>query len=197
MDAVEFPESLAHNQQIAAELIRRILIILRGHEIRGGDAEEIAQEAFVAMIRALKNNDHWLKNECLQEGSNEAEVLKRTKSGSHVLVRFCLATARNMAIGYFRRLVRQPKPVDPSCNDVEDLKVKNPIDAIVAIEEKERFLRAWDELPPEYREVLALRYYGDLTMAEIGEILPKEEGAVRMQVHRAIRRLKELLEHKK
>ena len=46
-------------------------------------------------------------------------------------------------------------------------------------------------LPPTYGEVVALRYAGDRSFAEIAEILDCDEGAARVRFHRA----KGLLRH--
>lgn len=49
------------------------------------------------------------------------------------------------------------------------------------------------QLPKDYRTVLHLFYYEDLTTAEIAQILQRKENTVRMQLTRARRRLKEIL----
>ena len=41
------------------------------------------------------------------------------------------------------------------------------------------------ELPPAYAEVVALRYAGDRSFAEIATILECDEGAARVRFHRA------------
>ena len=40
-------------------------------------------------------------------------------------------------------------------------------------------------LPPTYSEVVALRYAGDRSFAEIAQILDCDEGAARVRFHRA------------
>jgi RNA polymerase sigma-70 factor (ECF subfamily) len=45
--------------------------------------------------------------------------------------------------------------------------------------------KAISELPPAYAEVVALRYAGDRSFAEIAAILDCDEGAARVRFHRA------------
>src|SRR5262245_41862806 len=53
---------------------------------------------------------------------------------------------------------------------------------------------ALDRLPERDREVLALRYLEQLSTAEAAAVLGASEGAVRVRVLRALRRLRDLLE---
>lgn len=50
------------------------------------------------------------------------------------------------------------------------------------------------ELPDSYKEVLLLRYADGLSNKEIAEALDKSEGAVAVQLHRALEKLRELHE---
>ena len=52
--------------------------------------------------------------------------------------------------------------------------------------EARRALEAVMELPPERRQALVLRLVNELSAREIGEIMGKSEGAVRVLVHRAL-----------
>jgi RNA polymerase sigma factor (sigma-70 family) len=56
---------------------------------------------------------------------------------------------------------------------------------------------AWDavvRLPPRQRAVVALRYWNDLSEAEIVEYLGWPPGTVKSTLHRALKRLKEEIE---
>ena len=53
------------------------------------------------------------------------------------------------------------------------------------------------ELSEEQREVITMRFVEDLTPQEIAEILDKREGTVRIIQHRAITKLKKILDNKK
>ena len=51
--------------------------------------------------------------------------------------------------------------------------------------------RALKVLKDEHREVIILYYIDDLPISEISRILDKNEGAVRVLIHRALNALKE------
>jgi RNA polymerase sigma-70 factor (ECF subfamily) len=55
--------------------------------------------------------------------------------------------------------------------------------------------QAIDQLRPNYREVLLLRYVEQLSMSEIGAVLGISVAAVKMRHVRALERLRELLEN--
>ena len=78
-----------------------------------------------------------------------------------------------------------PDPVDPA-----------PTPALRAISTERRGI-VWGaiaKLPPAQREVVALRYVEDLEIAEIADITGRSKGAVRIILHRARQKLRQLLE---
>ena len=50
-------------------------------------------------------------------------------------------------------------------------------------------------LPKESQEIITLRYFEQLEIEEIAEILEKSEGAVRVQLHRVISALRDIFPH--
>lgn len=50
-----------------------------------------------------------------------------------------------------------------------------------------------DSLPGDYRDVIALRYMGDLKFKQIAQVLGKNEAAVRMTHYRSLKMLRELM----
>jgi RNA polymerase sigma-70 factor (ECF subfamily) len=68
-------------------------------------------------------------------------------------------------------------------------------DGAAAISERDTQLRrALEELPPDYRDVVALHYHQDLDLQEIAHRLSTTESAVRSRLHRARSRLRAILE---
>ena len=59
--------------------------------------------------------------------------------------------------------------------------------------EHQAVVKALQQLPPRQREVLVLRYYGDLSEAEIAEATGLAVGTSKAQLHRARRLLREAL----
>ncbi|MEI2665728.1 sigma-70 family RNA polymerase sigma factor [Rossellomorea sp. LJF3] len=58
------------------------------------------------------------------------------------------------------------------------------------IEEKLDLAGAIEELDVPYKTVIILRYYQDLTVKQIADILDCPEGTIKTRLHRAIRQLK-------
>jgi RNA polymerase sigma-70 factor (ECF subfamily) len=73
--------------------------------------------------------------------------------------------------------------------------VEERADASAAQSERDaRVRQALDELPQDYRDVVALHYHQDLGLQEIASRLSTTESAVRSRLHRARSRLRAILE---
>lgn len=60
--------------------------------------------------------------------------------------------------------------------------------------EAEKIIQVLQKLKQEYREVVALRYVDEMEISEIAEITGKGHIAVRVTLHRGLKKLKEILE---
>ena len=69
-----------------------------------------------------------------------------------------------------------------------------PAAAAVTRLEARRALEAVSELSPERRQAVVLRFVNELSAREIGEIMGKSEGAVRVLIHRALTSERQRLE---
>jgi RNA polymerase sigma-70 factor (ECF subfamily) len=79
----------------------------------------------------------------------------------------------------------------PAANDGQ---LEERADATAAASERDARVRAaLDELPAEYRDVVALHYNQDLGLQEIADRLATTESAVRSRLHRARSRLRTIL----
>ncbi len=67
-------------------------------------------------------------------------------------------------------------------------------EGVIAGERRDEVRRAFDRLDPADRELLELRVQGGLSSEEVGELLGKKPGAVRMAQTRALGRLRSILE---
>ncbi len=61
-------------------------------------------------------------------------------------------------------------------------------------EQRKEVLAAIDQMTPDHREILLLRYYEDLSYAEIAEVLDIKLGTVMSRLSRARRRLQEVMD---
>ena len=71
-----------------------------------------------------------------------------------------------------------------------DPAVAGPEEALLAAERRAEVAGAFRGLRPDQQEVLALRVLGGLSAAQVGEVLGKSEGAVRVAQHRALQSLR-------
>lgn len=137
------------------------------------EAHEITQETFLAMLRALPSYQEkrsfkaWLYTIALNH------------SRSHLRKRKALEKLRNALTVIFR---------------IETQKLPSPEEAIIRTE-TERVL--WDQLnklDEKFRTVVVLRYFHEMSIAEISEILSVNEGTIHSRLHTARERLRQALE---
>lgn len=67
-------------------------------------------------------------------------------------------------------------------------------DEAEAIANRETLRQALDQLTPEHREVVVLRYFADLSVAEVAHSTGVREGTVKSRLHRALRQMRDLLD---
>lgn len=118
------------------------------------------------------------------------QYIKRGKNARNIRA-LLYHTARNSVIDYHRTRHEQ------SQNGIKEEQLSTTGDAmeeqIMRAESIEKLHKGLQELKEEYREVILLRYIHELSHKEIGEIIEKKGGAVRVLLHRAIQELKRVL----
>ncbi|HEX5505222.1 MAG TPA: sigma-70 family RNA polymerase sigma factor [Thermomicrobiales bacterium] len=133
------------------------------------EAEDAAQEIFVRVYRQLARYDRARK-----------------------FSTWVLAIATNYCIDQLRRRRLQLVPLEniiPWARAREAGPEREALDR-EACDELQGLLR---RLPEKYRAVLILRYWEELSCAEIGEVLRVPEGTVKTQLHRARKALERLM----
>lgn len=131
-----------------------------------GTAEEIVQDAYVAMHASWRK----LRDPGKAEAYLRQAVVNRCRSGLR---------RRKVAEKY------APKPM-PDAPSAE----YGAIDAF----ERRSVVDALHKLPTRQREVIVLRYYGQLSEAEIAEALGISQGAVKSHASRGMAALRTTLE---
>lgn len=140
------------------------LSVLLVHDVE--TAEEVVQDSFVAM------HDRWRK---LHDPDKGLAYLRQT------VVNRSRSVLRHRGVQ-----ARHTPPVLPDVRGADE-------DVLVA-ERRKVVLDALRELPGRQREVLALRYYLDLSEADIAEVLGISRGAVKSHASRGVAALRHLLE---
>ena len=93
----------------------------------------------------------------------------------------------NAAIDWRRALRRRGE--QPLTADAEDLTVEDRTEQVA---DRDLLVRALKDLPPRQRAVVVMRYWEDLTDAQIAAALNCSAGTVRSQASRALARLRQL-----
>jgi RNA polymerase sigma-70 factor (ECF subfamily) len=139
------------------------------HRVLGDlhEAEDAAQEAFVMAYRSL---GQWR-----QEGALGAWLAR-------IAVRIALRRAQR------RPVVTWLDPANPGSADVAG--ALDPASVAVRMERAAEVREALARLDEPYREVVALRFFGDLSLSEIAEQTGRPLGTVKTHLHRGLSRLK-------
>jgi RNA polymerase sigma-70 factor, ECF subfamily len=138
------------------------------------EANEITQETFISALRSLssyhekKSFKAWLYRIAL---NHSRSVLRKRRS---------LARLGTVLTSIFR--VETQKQVLP-----EDAVIQNEAEAIL--------WKSLNQLDERFRTVVVLRYFHELSVSEISEILSVNEGTIHSRLHSAREKLRDTLEH--
>jgi RNA polymerase sigma-70 factor (ECF subfamily) len=130
-------------------------------------AEDVTEQVFLRALRGLPD----FTERALDEGSTFRAWL----------FRICRNTIANE-----RRYIRR-HPVAALDLAADIAAPDDPEAAVVTRDEVARAWRAVDALPDERRQALVLRFVNEMSAREIGAVMGRSEGAVRVLIHRALR----------
>lgn len=130
-------------------------------------AEDLAEEVFVKAFAKLSS----VKDEKSFEG-------------------WLYSIARNLVIDYYRQ-----KKTTVALEDVENtLEYEtNVVDVVNLDQQQKQLLKVLKGLGAEQQVVIKLKFFEDLSNSEIAELLHKNEGAIRVTIHRALSKMQELI----
>jgi RNA polymerase sigma-70 factor (sigma-E family) len=150
-------------------LVRLAVLLVRDVET----AEEVVQDAFIAV------HGRWDRLRGRDAGDSVLPYLRRSVlNGARSVLR--------------RRGVRERHLETLRSSYAEEGGV-GADETLLVTERRRQVLAALRALPERQREVVVLRYYGDLDEASIAAALGISRGAVKSHAHRAVRRLQDLL----
>ena len=160
-------QAFGHLVEIETRAVYRTCLRILG---RPHDAEDVTQEAFAAAFRSI-----------------------RTYRGDGPIRAWLLRIATRQA---FRRL-SQRRPTTPVEGVPEPFIADSradPTRVVVDLEERGEVRRAVAELPEPYREVVALRFFGELSLAEVADATGRPVNTVKTHLRRGLERLRPLLD---
>ena len=109
--------------------------------------------------------------------------------GGGSVVAWLFRIAHNAVANHYR--ARRPQvSFERDDIDLPDERMAALIDRVVADEQEHMLLTLIDSLPDEQRDLLLLKLTGRLTAEDMGKVVGKSAGAVRVELHRIIERLR-------
>ncbi len=150
-----------------------LLAYVRQHVPSREDAEDIVIEAFLAALE--------------QKGTSIFDLSEQQQ----------LAWLRRVAyyrcVDRHRRSVRRPTvPLEGEAQTLAEDEFLNPEQVALRHEEHAWLHQGLSQLPEHYQTILRLRFANGLRCSEIGHLLKKTEGAVRVSLSRALNTLREI-----
>jgi RNA polymerase sigma-70 factor (ECF subfamily) len=167
----DLPDVLAAQRDRAAfgVIYRRYLDRVYGYSFHllgdHHDAEDVTERTFLAALAAL-------------DGFRDTGASFRS---------WLFRIAHNQLSNALR--ARSRHPVDPLDTIPEPAAAADPAGIVGTAEESRRLRVALARLSEDRRQVIVLRFLDGLTAREIGAVLDRSEGAVRVLQHRALREL--------
>lgn len=155
---------------------RRVFGLLRKLTASPEEAEDLTQETFLRMTRTIADYDH--------TGRFEAWLFR---------------IAANLARDGARRRRRRGPTIslngtapagEPGAFEFADERAEQPGVNIDRREARERLNEQLARLPELDREILTLRYYGELSFREIADLLGVPLGTALARGHRALQKMK-------
>ena len=171
-------DCIAGNEAAIETLVReyeagvfRLALSILGDE---AEAREVTQETFLSALRALPSYQEkqslkaWLYTIALNH------------SRSHLRKRKVIDRLRSTLTAIFR---------------VETEKQVSPEAAVIQNEKEAAIWRSLNRLDERHRTVVVLRYFHELSIAEISDILSVNEGTIHSRLHNTREKLRDALKH--
>lgn len=140
------------------------------------EAEDLTSEVFLKAWNYLAEN-------------SEQEI--RSFAG------FIYRIARNLVVDFYRE--RAKRSAESPLEVVAEILLAGNVgvhERLAVDGEMDAILKALKKMKQEYQEAVLLHYIEELSTGEVAQILGKSQISVRVTLHRALKKLKELLENK-
>lgn len=175
MEGSELPDNLStkkHKEvfgEIYKHLYQRIFFYCRSHTNNQHDAKDICQETFVRGYKALP----------------------RFKWDKGTVQAFFYQIARNLVIDFSRR--KKELPLETVAEKPDD---KDLFEDAAKKEQADHLHEEIRALPAKESRLIRLRYFEERSFQEIARMTKVGEGALRVQTHRILKKLRDNLETK-
>jgi RNA polymerase sigma factor (sigma-70 family) len=151
-----------------------IMLIVKDRYI----SEDVFQETFIKAIRTLKAGKY----------NEEGKFLP-----------WIIRIARNLSIDYFRKTKRMPMISSSEGEDVfrtMNINTENREEKIIRTQREDQVRDLIQQLPPEQKEVLILRHYGDMSFKEIADLTNVSINTALGRMRYALNNMRKIIEEK-
>lgn len=156
-------------EEYQSQIYRFVLLRVSHGEI----ASDISQEVFYHLLRVTRGKEREIEN----------------------IRAFLYQIARNLVIDYYRtHVITAPLEIEGEDGEYTREIVYEGPGADVLLDREytaEEIRKALFAVKKQHRHIVEMRYLEQLDISEIAEKLGKSEGAIRVQIHRAIAELRE------
>ncbi|MFC0215623.1 sigma-70 family RNA polymerase sigma factor [Paenibacillus chartarius] len=148
-------------------------------------------EAFHALISMDRERLYRIAYAYLRNEIEALEALQETTCRAYMKLRK-LKEPRYFHTWLIRILINYCIDEQKRCRKTMPLThpAEQPVHETPALDAKLDMELAIERLPPKYRHVIILKYYQDMTLTDIAELLEKPEGTVKTWLHKALKQLK-------
>lgn len=161
-------ESFVHQYET---IIFRLALSIVGDP---AEANEVTQETFIAALRSLPSYQE------KQSFKAWLYTIAVNHSRNHLRKRKVLERLRTTLTGIFQ---------------IETERQIMPEEAVIQNEKEAQLWNSLNQLDEQHRTVVVLRYFHELSIAEISEILVINEGTIHSRLHNAREKLRNALNH--
>ena len=161
-------------RQVFECALRASMMRVRTPLFSSEDAQDIAQSAVLLLFRKVSESG-----------------LPASIQSDEELRRYIMAVVRNLSINRFRSSARS-YCVSRESEAIDAASEESLEDQFSHIEQLESLNKAIPQLPGAYRQILLLRYFKELSLAEIAEILGVSQAYVKTKLYRAVHRLQQV-----
>lgn len=134
-----------------------------------GNAEDLAHEVFLEALRGIKKYEY--------RGVSFRAWLYRI--------------AHNISVDYYRR--RNTRPPHVGLPEVDGARGRHDGDFADGLLDRDEVMQAVAQLTGEQQQVVILRFFEGLSLAEVASATGRPAGAVKSMQHRALDRLRQIL----
>lgn len=119
------------------------------------------------------------------------QAIDRYKKTASPFVAWLMTISHNLVVDFYRT---KKNKTYLEANDTVDDSTLSPEQVTEARFEQQQLRRVILQLPGEQQQVVLLRFIEGFEFKEIASLLGKSEGAIRVMLHRALARLRQILE---